>query len=190
MSKRKHREITPSVSFVDGNLLTYECDVLVQQCNCITINSLGLSKSITQRFGVDPYAHRKPSRNPRIADEATSDVPGTISFHPIENQEHRHVANLYAQYTPGSLAKNTSIYHNAREARGIQETPELREAWFEQCLRSLAEHLDESEHYRIAFPHGIGCGLAGGNWAHYRAMIVAWAKKHPSFCVSVVKLNS
>ena len=31
----------------------------------------------------------------------------------------------------------------------------------------------------VAFPHQIGCGLAGGNWATYEAMLEDFAAAHP-----------
>jgi hypothetical protein len=40
----------------------------------------------------------------------------------------------------------------------------------------------------VAFPHGIGCGLAGGDWELYRAAIEELAQTAPSTLVLVVRL--
>jgi hypothetical protein len=31
----------------------------------------------------------------------------------------------------------------------------------------------------LAFPYGIGCGLAGGDWKVYETMLRDWAAAHP-----------
>jgi len=41
----------------------------------------------------------------------------------------------------------------------------------------------------VAFPHSIGCGLAGGDWAAYRAAIERFAVRNPAISVVVVRLR-
>ena len=53
--------------------------------------------------------------------------------------------------------------------------PQERERWFAQCL----EELGQCDSYQnLAFPYQIGCGLAGGNWSRYLAMIQDFAVKY------------
>ena len=49
-----------SIITVDGDLLRFSADVIVQQTNCLTINSQGLAKNIATRFGIDVYEKRQP----------------------------------------------------------------------------------------------------------------------------------
>ena len=172
---------------VQGNLLQHDADVLVQQCNCVTRRPLGLSAAIAAQLGVNPYAERSGAGS--VADAASSVVPGTISLHAVPNDPSgRRVACLYAQYAPGSARKIYPVYERVKQERGIQETPQLREQWFAACLAALAVELDRLALRRVALPHGIGCGLAGGAWPRYRAMIEAWAAQHPRLQVTVVKI--
>jgi hypothetical protein len=62
---------------------------------------------------------------------------------------------------------------------------ENREALFQQCLDAF----QPPEGSSIAFPFGIGCGLAGGLWPNYFTMINTWAMKNPSLKVFIYKLE-
>lgn len=57
-----------------------------------------------------------------------------------------------------------------KEHSELKDTYEQRETWFGEALADLATQLKE-EKETVAFPYKIGCGLAGGNWEKYRAMI-------------------
>jgi len=168
---------------VAGDLLDFQ-GVIVQQCNCLTLKSLGLAKAIDQRFGVNPYAGRV-GRSSNAADAATSSLPGTIRL--LETASGATVACLFAQYAPGRAGGN-SFYTRICRERGILEDAQQRCDWFQQCLELLAARLPDGT--RVAFPHGIGCGLAGGNWASYRAMLLQWSDAHPQLHVSVLQLDS
>ena len=53
----------------------------------------------------------------------------------------------------------------------------MRHGWFRSALAALAAHLrTDAPHVRsVAFPEGIGCGLAGGDPAAYRRMVKDFA---------------
>jgi hypothetical protein len=59
-----------------------------------------------------------------------------------------------------------------------------RAEWFARSLEQLGRLGLES----VAFPHGVGCGLAGGDWTVYRAAIERFAVEHPETRVSIVAL--
>ena len=61
---------------------------------------------------------------------------------------------------------------------------ESRCVYFQQCLEKIAENAPKS----MAFPYGNGCGLAGGNWIVYSAMIDAFAQKYPDISIVIYKL--
>ena len=85
-----------------------------------------------------------------IYNDGTRRVPGTIIIR-------EPIVNLIGQKTPGKPKAG--------------ESAAMREAWFEQALIELADYCHEAEIEEVAFPYGIGCGLAGGNWDNYKAMI-------------------
>ena len=134
-------------------LSSREAQLIAQQCNCTASKGKGLSKSIADRF---PYADFYSKRT-------QPSTPGTIEIAGKEGQ--RKIIALYAQYAPG-------------KAYGWSgETPEERERWFAECL----DRIGRIKNLRsIAFPMYIGCGLAGGNWSNYEALITAFAAKKPN----------
>lgn len=75
-------------------------------------------------------------------------------------------------------------YHKGTP-RGKRDTAEMRREWFQDCLNVISSHSGIQE---IAFPYGIGCGLAGGSWFDYLAMITHWAASHPHIKVNVILL--
>lgn len=168
-----------------GDLLECDAQVLAQQCNCITRHSHGLSAAIAKRLGVNPYASRTgQSRN--VADPESSAVPGTVSLHCTADG--RFVACLYAQWAPGTTRKRYPSYERAAAERGIHEDAGARQAWFAQCLEVLGQEVDQRGLTSVAFPHQIGCALAGGSWSVYREMLEAWAAARPHLSVRIVKL--
>lgn len=80
----------------------------------------------------------------------------------------------------------TSYWRHYPES-AVVETFESRELWFATCLDALGKHVDTLDAPVIAFPHGIGCGLAGGDWSHYKKMIEAFALSHPHARVITVR---
>ena len=66
----------------------------------------------------------------------------------------------------------------------LDDTAPQRLEWFRQGLR-LLERLPSLK--SVAFPHMIGCGLGGGDWAQYRQAIGAFAARS-GVRVTVVKL--
>eukprot|EP00729_Bicosta_minor_P018779 gene18779-11104_t len=61
-----------------------------------------------------------------------------------------------------------------------------RERYFQQGLDAIAAIPNLTS---VAFPHLVGCGLAGGKWKSYRAMLNAFAEQvAPSATVYIVRL--
>ncbi len=63
------------------------------------------------------------------------------------------------------------------------DTAEDRENWFRTALNKIPVDIKS-----IAFPYGIGCGLAGGNWQSYYQMIKNFAMKNPQIDVKIYKI--
>lgn len=82
-------------------------------------------------------------------------TPGTI-YH------RKNVIGMIAQYNPGKPNRSN-------------DTKNMRLEWFEECLERIGDlGLEE-----IAFPLGIGCGLGGGHWPDYIALIEQFAIDNP-----------
>lgn len=136
-----------------GDILTYigKNTYLCHQCNCVTDYPYGLAKSIFNKYPEsNTYTNRaKPSK------------PGTIDVFNIDNAVN--IVNMYAQYLPGKYEK--------------KNTSEVRKMWFNQCLKNLVYFLKQVDSNTIiVFPKNIGCGLAGGNWKEYLALINGFNK--------------
>lgn len=90
---------------------------------------------------------------------------GTISVHGP-------VINMIAQYYPG-------------KAYRANDGPLARLNAFRTCLLEIGKILNLQS---VAFPFGIGCGLAGGKWSDYLPLLEDFSKKHPAVIVSIVRL--
>lgn len=120
--------------------------VLVHQCNCVTTRAGGLAAVVFAWLpAANDYIHSDRVRK-----------PGTAVLH-------QRVANLYGQRYPGRAKRH--------------ETAKQRLVWFSAALNDLATQLPSAEGHRttVLMPHGIGCGLAGGEWSAYEAAIERWA---------------
>jgi len=131
-----------------GSLFQSTATYLVHQCNCTSRYGKGLSKSMFQHY---PYANRYATRH-------QPDLPGTISIHGSGAQ--RKIINMYAQRYPG-------------KANGTDDTSESRIWAFNECLLILINL--HHPLFTYAFPHGIGCGLAGGDWDKYERLLDKFA---------------
>ena len=60
-------------------------------------------------------------------------------------------------------------------------------AWFQECIESLDAL--QAVLPSIAFPDGIGCGLAGGKWVNDMGMITRSAAWHPNTAVTICSLE-
>lgn len=79
------------------------------------------------------------------------------------------VINMFAQYEPG--------------APGFETRASRLEA-FRKCLVDI-EQLPELQ--SIAFPYGIGCGLARGYWTDYQTVLEEFSSRLPQVQVFLVK---
>jgi hypothetical protein len=161
---------------IEGDLLTCPDPIICQQLNCLCVKGHGLSADIAKVYPyANVYAERRArgTRNLCIAEDAG--VPGEIvvrsGFGPI-------VIGFYGQYD----------YGTGRTGRTspTQDNSALREIWFKECLVNLEIYMKHHRHHTVAFPYGIGCGLAGGNWDTYSQMIQDYAER-TGFTVNVYK---
>lgn len=187
-AKSQVTSATPfTISVVKGDLIEAKVDAIVQQCNCLTVRSHGLSAYIATKLDIDHYSLRKPIGKKNLAIKEDRDVPGTVKMHQITMVIGKpyYVACLFGQFTPGLPGK---YYNYICKEHGITETKEAREQWFKESLEKLTDELIGLEITSVAFPYGIGCGLAGGSWPKYAKMITEWGfKNQNNFSIVFVK---
>lgn len=140
--------------------------VLVHQCYCVRNDgrAAGLARKVRDRLGADPY-------------EAGMRVPGSIAVAATRGPVTA-VVHLYAQIFPGA-------------ATAGRDSAEARLIMFASALAKLEGKLTTGEiaEKTILVPSGIGCGLARGDWGHYRAAVADFAARLPAgYTVEIVQL--
>ena len=111
--------------------------------------------------------------------------PGTIDVRhppPLSNNSPM-VINMFAQWELGPALKYNrvpcpAIYGSDSSANRV--------TWFQNCLDSIS-NLGGEKPASLAFPFEIGCGLAGGKWPEYEAMIEAFADANPDIQVTIAR---
>ena len=139
---------------------------ILQQCNCLTVTSHGLSKTLADHFDHgDAYKDRRRVGRRNLAIPEDRSVPGTVTI--LDGDSGPSIICVYGQYRPG---KTNSRYSYPTE---YPDTLSDRLKYFEECLDGLIEFFGEetSECPTIAVPFNIGCGLAGGRWDRYLALL-------------------
>ncbi len=89
-------------------------------------------------------------------------IPGTVIIR-------EKVINIVGQINPGKPSGNDSAQNRLQ--------------FFEKGLESIPKNIKS-----IAFPMGIGCGLAGGNWNDYFALIKKFKQSRPETKITIYKL--
>lgn len=133
---------------VTGNLLDIDAQYIAHQCNCRSTGSAGLAKQIFQKY---PYSdiYKKGRDHRRM---------GMIHIARGE----KNIINMFAQFYPGKSKED-----------GV-DTKHERLKSFISCLQKILEIEDLKS---VAFPYGIGCGLAGGDWNDYKKILEAFSEK-------------
>lgn len=185
-------DVTPVVRkrFLPGGILEpsllEQVEAIAQQANCVGCDGRGLAEAIARAL---PYGctYRERRRQPpsnKFALPQDRATPGTIAVRrpPNTRPGKPAVISMFAQWEMGAAGK----YYRVKPPEGTPPDSALnRERWFEECLERIGK-LDPP--FRsIAFPSEIGCGLAGGSWPKYEAMIAQFALRHPHIEVNVVK---
>ncbi len=177
------------VTLIKGDIFAHTADYqfLVQQCNCLTTKAHGFSAQAVKQLG--PYAdiyggrcNKKGCTN--LACDADRAEPGTFRIlysRDAHRQQAPGVVCLFAQWSPGKIGSRMQRDIYPSHPGEGEEDDEVREKWFAQALDKLLqwckEGEDQSKLWKFAFPHGIGCGLAGGDWDTYAKMIDDFARR-------------
>lgn len=131
------------IEIIEDDLFNSKEKYLCHQCNCISKRSAHLAKDVFTHY---PYSDVYSGRE-------IVDTPGSIKVCG-DGADQRYVINMFGQYYPGNPKYPES------KIDGIK----AREKYFHKCLMEIAK-IDNLK--SLAFPFGIGCGAAGGNWEYY-----------------------
>ncbi len=152
-----------SVEVLQGDLLTCEEQYIIHQVSCVIKGRAGgLARLIFQKF---PYANVYLDQGQRQY--------GSIEERGDPASGRRLVLALFSQYYAGIPSEG--------------DTAQERISRFKECLERVSRLPLIRQ---AAFPFGFGCGLAGGSWMEYLAVLIDWAAKHPKIRVRVYKLAS
>ncbi len=152
-----------SVKIITGDLLNSDAKYIAHQCNCITQKSKHLSAAVFKRY---PYADIYTGRT-------APSIPGDIVVRG-NGEDQRYIINILGQYYPGK----------PKFPQSSQDGFEARRKYFFNSLKKISQIQDLES---IAFPFGIGCGLAGGDWEFYYGLIEKFSN-HIDADVSIYKL--
>lgn len=167
---------------VAGDLLNNDCDVIIQQCNCVTIKAHGLSDDIKKKY---PYADLYGNRPRRSSNTSSKyDTPGTCHLlHPPAESSGPIVACLMGQFYPGKPGNYWRRAYNS----STDDSAANRLKWFASALADLAEQLKGQAVRSVAFPFRIGCGLGGGRWDKYQELLADFLIAVPELDVKIYR---
>ena len=152
-------------------------DAIVQQSNCVGCDGRGLAAAIAEKLPYgDTYKDRRPMPPARkFAIPEDRAVPGSIT---VRRGDGPAVVSLFAQFEMGPAMK----YRRVRPEPAGGDTKVNRLRWFKEGLAKLG-----GEGFRrVAFPHEIGCALAGGTWSEYEAAIADYGAANPEVEILIV----
>jgi hypothetical protein len=178
---------------IHQDILIFPSNMIVHQSNAVTKGARGLSKAIFKKYPYsDIYSPRK------LSSEKDTLLPlrshgGNYAWSENNNNEGKKddpvVVSIIGQLAPGFPSDKKSINHwqTFYHISPKEDTSEKRLLYFKTALQKLATKIKEQqvgtdpEPYIIAFPHNIGCGLAGGDWGNYSSAIQEFYNQFISF---------
>ena len=137
--------------------------------NCLATEASGLSKAVFETY---PEANVYTSTHAN----GTKGTPGTIVVH-------HPVINMYAQVGFGAPAEKSPVSKDGKKPLP-SDTEQSRKGYFKRCLEEMAIIKDLK---RVTFPWLVGCGMGGGDWKAYEAMIQDFATANPHITVFIYR---
>lgn len=143
------------IKFETGNLLTGDYSFIVHQVNCKGVMGAGLAKQIREKYPFVYWDYKK-------ALDYENATLGHIVVSHVSGLNGKMIISMFAQDGYGRDRRYTDY------------------SAFKKCLDVLAREVNDysTETFpTIAFPYGIGCGLAGGDWYIILGMIKDFSEK-------------
>lgn len=135
-----------------GDVLISGADVIAHQVNCFGVMGAGLAKQIKQKY---PHVYEEYHK---LCEDNKHDIGLLGLAHWVKIDDSHWIANLFGQHGYGRNDKYTII---PALKVALLRTVQVCEEWAVAEKRSV----------RLAVPHKIGCGLAGGNWDEVREIL-------------------
>lgn len=134
------------IKHINGNIFNSDAEIICHQVNCQGKFGRGMAGQIKKIY---PTAYEDYIKNTinciKHYNGDTSKLLGQVLF--SEVRDHKFIAHLYGQNFYGKDGKVYTCY------------PFLKIAMEKVRDYSIISHCN-----KIAIPHGIGCGNAGGDW--------------------------
>jgi len=170
-------EETLDILDVAPRTLNGTVSLVFHQTNCRTTRAAGLAKEIFDHW---------PELN--VYSEDTLRIPGTAIVMDVDAKRFptcgsTKVVNLFGQNRPSGPSR--------------LESRETRLGWFEDaldsvCTKEFITNLIPSRGntrsvagVTLNFPENIGCGMAGGIWKEYKALLLTFSRKFTKLCHDV-----
>ena len=148
-------------TILNCDLLDSNADYIAHQCNATGNRSAGLAAALFKKWPkANIYSGKYKQENRTLGEIISRKVDNTT------------ILNMIIQKDTGKPKPGDSMRQ--------------RLEYFETCLSKIIEI--HSTPFTIAFPYGIGCGLAGGIWSEYEKILKQFASNHPSVSVIICKL--
>lgn len=136
---------TGSIIEVDANLLEYDLQGFIHQCNCFHTMGGGIALRIREKY---PELYQADLKHGRRGDRIRLGTYSTCKLH-----DGKQGYNMYGQYQFGMEQRHTNyeaVYNG---------------------LQLIARHAVENGILRLGLPKNMGCRLGGGSWNIVRAII-------------------
>lgn len=156
-----------TISFVDGDILDGDWDILVQSVNHKGVMGAGLAKQIASAW-------------PKIVPSYKTFCNETI-FKEIKSRGLFHCFPVSGEYFPSYII---SIFGQNDYGRDSRHTDYIS---LGNGLLSVADFAARNRHGKIAIPYGIGCGLGGGDWNIVYPIIQDVFNDYPELDVKIYK---
>jgi len=143
---------------IEGSLFDSDAKYICHQCNCVTRRAAHLAADVFLRCPwADIYSPRPSGRREPPVGERLGDI--VIRGDGVEQ---RFVIGMLGQFYPG----------RPRFPDSRKDGYEARKVAFAKCLVKIARLPQLGS---VAFPWGVGCGAAGGDWVQYLAILKRFA---------------
>lgn len=134
------------ITYIKGDLLKSNANVIAHGCNCIGGYNAGIAKSIAHKWPLAQHLYYK-----KFKSEGWK--LGQVQY--VKISDTLFIANCATQHSYGGGAKYGKVYVDYK----------AMEAVFTELY-----HLSKSKNLKVAIPK-IGAGLAGGDWKRIEEII-------------------
>lgn len=152
------------ISFVDGNILETDCNIICQSVNHKGVMGSGLALQIKNKYPSIVDGYKKYCYD---FDFVEIRRHGIVYWHPIGSQ--KYVANIFGQESYGHDDKLYTDYLSLENGM--------------KTIRLQAEY----RKWSVAIPFKIGCGLGGGDWNFVLKLIETTFSFSPKVNVKIYK---